>query len=383
MWNLILVRYGEIGLKSEPVRGQMANRLLSHIRSSLKEEDIKEFNVTKTPGRVYVETDEIQEALRALGYVFGIRSFSPCIKVDIDFSEFRRYSTQLLEGRLSSEETFAISARRAGEHPFTSKDIEEKLGDYVRKEFGASVDLDNPDHTLFVEVRDDNAYLFLKKIEGLHGLPIGSQGKVVSLFSGGIDSPVASTRLMKRGCRVIPVYMDKGRFDSGEMKKRTVEVKERLSRYSPYKMNLIEVDFEEIMQVISENVFRLTCILCKRSFYRLAEAVAEKIDAKGVVTGESIGQVASQTLDNLYVLNEAVDLPVFRPLIGFDKIESESISRELGFYEASSRNVGECRALPNKVSTSADLKEVKELEDKIQIKKYEKKALEKTNLRKN
>ncbi|MHA1132552.1 MAG: tRNA sulfurtransferase [Candidatus Helarchaeota archaeon] len=192
-----------------------------------------------------------------------------------------------------------------------------------------SVNLSNPDHTFFIEIRDKEAFLFKEVIHGVSGLPYGSQGKLISLFSGGIDSPIASWLMMKRGCDIIPLFCDLTPYNTEAAYSRAVKVLQKLSEYSPLKKLLLfraphGFILEQLKGVIHP---KNTCLMCKRIMYRIAERLATQLNAKGIVTGENLGQVASQTLDNLFILNQSVRIPVFRPLIGFDKIEVITLSK--------------------------------------------------------
>lgn len=361
-WDVLVVRYGEIGLKSGPVRSRFLKRLMENIRYSLKKEGIRDFRVSKIPGRVFVWTDEIEEALRAVSFVSGIVSFSRAKVFDADKRELIEKASNLGINWVSKEDSFAVETNRVGGHEYSSLEINEEVGERVQEVTGAEVDLDNPDEVIYLDIRKKKAFVFREKREGVMGLPVGVQGNVVSLFSGGIDSPVAASLLMKRGCFVSPIYVKKGRFSSEKEFDRVKEVAEKFNRYVPKNLELIVMDLESVFERINEFGGRLSCILCKRAMYRAAESFATKYSYEGVVTGESLGQVASQTLKNLKVLDESIDLPVFRPLIGFDKTETQKLSRKLGFLEATQKDIGECPILPNKVKTKTDLDEIKSIE---------------------
>lgn len=364
-WDLIVVRFGEIGLKSMPVRSQFLEKLAENIRYSIKREGISDYDVNKTRGRVFVEVEDIDKVLGSLSYVSGVVSYSPAIKTVSEKSILLSEAFDVASKFVGEDDSFAVRTNRVGNHDYSSLDINEELGRRIEEEIGAKVDLDNPDKSVYLDVREDDAYIFKEKIDGLGGLPCGVQGSVVSLFSGGIDSPVAASRLVKRGCYVTPVYVGKGRFSSEEEFERVVEVAEKFSRYLPKEIELIFVDLEPVFEKIAEGGGRYSCILCRRAMYRVAEIIAVEDGYEGIVTGESLGQVASQTLSNIRVLEESISFPVYRPLIGFDKVETISISRDLGFFEVSSQDVGSCSILPDKVKTRADLDTVKKLEKNL------------------
>jgi thiamine biosynthesis protein ThiI len=227
------------------------------------------------------------------------------------------------------------------------------------------VDLDRPDLELHVEIREGDCYLFTEVIQGTGGLPLGVEGSLVALVSGGIDSPVAAWMMMKRGCRIIPIYVALESFLDDDARARAEKVVEVLRVYQPdIRLQVIPDSFLACAkkELARWDLEKYTCLICKRRMYRIAGAVAREKGAKGIVTGESLGQVASQTLDNLFVLNDAVDLPVYRPLIGLDKEEIIRIAREIGTFGSSTVQVKGCQAVPKKPSTSAVLEKIREIE---------------------
>jgi thiamine biosynthesis protein ThiI len=211
-----------------------------------------------------------------------------------------------------------------------------------------SVDLEHPDVEVNVEVRDKNAYAFFEVVPGPGGLPYGCQGTLVGLHSGGIDSPVAQWLLMKRGARVIPLYLDTDEPGHPRLRKRAIETGKHLAHWMPEpNPELIIVPYHATLRRLAKTQKpNLTCLLCKRMMYRIAAAVASQEGAVGLVTGENLGQVASQTLTNLVLLDQTIALPVFRPLVGFDKVETEQLARRIGTYQASAKDVGVCFAVP-------------------------------------
>ncbi|MDD1668441.1 MAG: tRNA 4-thiouridine(8) synthase ThiI, partial [Methanomicrobiales archaeon] len=266
--------------------------------------------------------------------------------------------------------TFGIRVRRVGTHPFTSQEKAVELGNLVRTEFPhLEVDLKHPDLELKVEIREGDCYLFTEVIPGAGGLPLGVEGSLVALVSGGIDSPVAAWMMMKRGCRILPVYVALESFLEDDARERAGRVVEVLRMYQPdIRLQVIPDSYLSCAKrgLIRKDLEKYTCIICKRRMYRIAEAVARKEGAKGIVTGESLGQVASQTLDNLLVLNDAAGLPVYRPLIGLDKEEITRMAREIGTFGSSTTQVKGCQAVPKKPSTSAVLEKVREIEGDLE-----------------
>ena len=357
MTELWLVRYSEIFLKSDPVRREWEKALTGNIR-----EVLPGCRVRTERGRIWVEGPVDREKLRR---VFGIVSFSPVKRCDLgDLHEnlldlCRRNGVNHLR-------TFGIRMRRVGTHPFTSQEKAVELGNLVRGEFPhLEVDLDHPDLELHVEIREGDCYLFTEVIQGAGGLPPGVEGSLVALVSGGIDSPVAAWMMMKRGCRILPLFVALETFLDEDAKARAEKVVGVLRLYQPdIRLWVIPDSYLACarMGLVRQGLEKFTCLICKRRMYRIAEAVAREVGAKGIVTGESLGQVASQTLDNLLVLNDAAGLPVYRPLIGLDKEEITRMAREIGTFGSSTVRVQGCQAVPKKPSTSAVLGKIQEIE---------------------
>ncbi len=354
---LYLIRYSEIFLKSEWVRRRWIERLLKNIRRVVN----GKFRLER--GRIWLETDEdVREKLRK---IFGIVSFSPCVHCKLE--ELEEVFLNFCEGRLKEAKTFAVRVKRVGKHDFTSKDVERRLGALVLRRFpNLKVDLENPDKTVYVEIRGEDCYIFDEIVKGVGGLPLGVEGKLVSLFSGGIDSPVATWMMMKRGCTVIPLFLDTG---SEKALRRAERVAEVLRDYDP-DLRLVVRDHGDFLKSLvkflrERRVEGYTCVICKRRMLRIAEEVARDFRAKGIVTGDSLGQVASQTLDNLFVINQACKIPVYRPLIGMDKVEIEEIARKIGTFEYSKEEV-KCFAVPKRPVTKARLERVLEIEEELE-----------------
>jgi len=355
--DLWLIRYGEIFLKSDYVRRQWEKVLVRNIREALPG-----CRIRSERGRIWVRGPVDQKNLQR---VFGIVSFSPVTRCPLEYLPDTLISVARDRGAADLR-TFAIRMKRVGTHPFTSREKAVELGDLVREAFPhLRVDLDSPDLELHVEIRERSCYLYTKVIPGAGGIPLGVEGILVALVSGGIDSPVAAWMMMKRGCRILPLYIALEGFLGEDAQARAERVVEVLQGYQPdITLQVIPDSFlacakEELLR---KRLERFTCLICKRRMYRIAAAFARENGAMGIVTGESLGQVASQTLNNLLVLADAAELPVFRPLIGLDKEEIIRIARAIGTFDPSTRAVGECRAVPKKPSTSANLERIREIE---------------------
>jgi thiamine biosynthesis protein ThiI len=214
-------------------------------------------------------------------------------------------------------------------------------------------------------------------------MPLGTQSRVVGLLSGGIDSAVACWLVMKRGCPVVPVYFDNTPFTNETTTERALNVAEALFNWAvgfPRKVYVVQHG-ENLKKIIEDSSRKFTCLLCKRAMYRIAERLADMIGVEGIVSGEAIGEQASQTLTNLRVLSNAVQKhPIHRPLLGFDKAETEAIARKIGTYEISSRKAGRCTAVPSKPATKAKLEEVMNAEQKLNIEEMVERSIESTKV---
>lgn len=359
MQELWMIRYGEIFLKSASVRERWEKTLVANIQSILPN-----CTIWRERGRIWLKGNVEPEQLNK---VFGIVSFSECTQFSLD--QLHDCLEYCETHGIRQVNSFALRVRRVGNHAFTSQQIAQKLGAIIQKQYPhLYVDLEDPEKEIFIEIRNDTCYIFDHVHRGLGGLPLGVEGTLVALISGGIDSPVATWMMMKRGCKIIPLYVSLDGYLDATTLARTESVVETLRAYQP-KMDLIVVRDKYLAAakdiLCKEGQERLTCLLCKRRMYRIAAEVAKITGAKGFVTGESLGQVASQTLDNQVVLTEAASIPVFRPLIGFDKEETISLAKKIGTYEPSIAPTGGCRAVPKKPATKAKLEDVSAMEAKV------------------
>jgi len=373
-FDSVIIRFGgEMGIKGAWTRRLYERRLLGNIKNMLKHHEISYDEVVRKQGRLYLKTPSAIEASTKLSRVFGVSSLSPALETTSRLSDIVAKSALLASLALIKGNTFAVKCRRVGDHPYTSADVCREVGRQILAELsnlGLRVNLENPDMTLGIEVRDDQAFVYSAVMEGAGGLPLGTQPRVVCLLSGGIDSPVACWLAMKRGCPVVPIYFDNAPFTDESTTERALSVARVLLEWAigfprrvylvPHGQNLVK-----FRERCSE---RLTCILCKRMMYHVAERIAEMEHAEGIVTGEAIGEQASQTLHNLRVLGlAATKYPIHRPLLGFDKNETERIARKIGTYKASTQSAKGCVAVPRKPVTMAKLQEVTEAEGSLNI----------------
>ena len=360
-YDVIIARYGEIGLKSPKIRSRFERKLVKNIKATF------ECEVVRNQGRIYIHPKDFTESIEKLNRVFGVVSYSPAVSTKTTYEDIDKtldeYTKQLIDENVLDENTkFAIKCRRVGKHDFTSQEMAAHCGGVVRNVVLAPVDLTNPDLTIFVEIRDNDTYIFHEKIKGPGGLPLGTQGKVVVLLSSGIDSPVATYLMMKRGCEVVALNCNNDPFTTPKALELFNQLVDQLNIYAqgvPIQKRV--VDYGEYLQTAKEKApEKMTCVLCKSGMYHIAEKLARKLGADAIVDGSSVGQVASQTLSNILATRYGVEMPILSPLIGLDKEEITAIAKDIGTFEISKIDDGGCSAVPKYPETRADLERVKQ-----------------------
>ncbi len=343
MKTIYLIKYAEIGVKGKN-RYVFEDALVKQIRHALKKIE-HEFEVRRAQGRIYVDAEESgydketdEEVRSALQKVFGISGFCPVVSVeDKDFEVVAaRTVAYMKETYGEGEYTFKVFARRAQkDYPMESPEICMELGGRILDACpNLSVDVHHPQIELNVEIRE-SVFIYSETIPGLGGMPIGTGGKAMLLLSGGIDSPVAGYMIAKRGVLLEAVYFHAPPYTSERAKQKVVDLAKKISVYTgPIRLHVI--NFTEIQMAIYEKCphDELTIIM-RRYMMRIAEHLAKEAECLGLVTGESIGQVASQTMQSLMTTNEVCTLPVYRPLIAFDKQDIVDISEKIDTYETS------------------------------------------------
>ncbi len=352
MFNTVIVRYGELALKSPGVRTRFERILVSNIEAMLAQENVEYSSVRREWGRIFVETND-PAAPKVVSNVFGIVSTSPAITVEATLEAAASKCAEIAENMIQDGESFAIRPRRSGNHSFQSSDIGISCGDAVYMRLDSqgksiSVNLTDPDKEIYVEMRQSQAYVFTEIVDGVGGLPLGTQGKMVVLISGGIDSPVAAWMMMRRGVDLIPVYADNSPFANDAGKERTMDCVRVLQKWASGRpMKFYEVPNGAYLSAVRENCnVKNTCIMCKRMMYRLGFEVMNMEKASGIITGSSLGQVASQTTYNMYAEIYGLGFPLYHPLIGMDKTEIIDMAKTIGTYDISIRKVASCGAVP-------------------------------------
>ena len=346
MYKAFLIKYGEIGVKGKN-RYLFEDALVRQIRYALKKTD-GEFEVTKENGRIYataVSDFDFDEAVEALKTVFGIIGICPVVQIeDNGFDDLADTVIKYFDSAYPDKHfSFKVKARRARKnYPMDSMEINMEMGGRLLDAFHElSVDVHNPDVLLQIEIRN-KINIYSTEIPGPGGMPVGTAGKAMLLLSGGIDSPVAGYMVAKRGVELEATYFHAPPYTSERAKQKVIDLAKLVAKYSgPITLNV--VNFTDIQLAIYEKCphDELTIIM-RRYMMRIAEELGKESGCLGLVTGESIGQVASQTMHSLYCTNEVCTMPVFRPVIGFDKQEIIDLSEKIGTYETSIQPFEDC-----------------------------------------
>lgn len=345
-YKSFLIKYGEIGVKGKN-RYMFEDALMKQIRIALKDVD-GNFFVSKELGRIYVDTDgdyDYEDTLDRLGKVFGIVGICPMVRIESkDYENLKKRVVEYVDEVYPDKNfTFKVDTRRADKSfPGTSESINAELGEVILNAFPEiKVNVRKPDVLIKVEIRT-YINIYSLEIAGPGGMPVGTNGRAMLLLSGGIDSPVAGYMIAKRGVRVEAVYFHAPPYTSERAKRKVIELAQLVAKYSE-PLNLHIINFTDIQLAIYENCphDELTIIM-RRYMMKIAERIAVENGDQALITGESIGQVASQTIQSLFCTDAATTLPVFRPLIGFDKQEIVEISEKIGTYETSIQPYEDC-----------------------------------------
>ncbi|RPJ64038.1 MAG: tRNA 4-thiouridine(8) synthase ThiI [Acidobacteria bacterium] len=379
MTRCFVCHYHEIGLKKAN-RSFFEKILVQNISTALK--DLPHRHVRRLPGRILVELlddSPVAEIAGRLQKVFGLVSASPAWQVEQDLEKIGTTAWSLIENR--QFETFCVRSRRSNKNfPLNSQQMNERLGAFLVQKSGRRVRLEDPDLTCHVELAERVALIYFDKFHGVGGLPVGSSGKVVVLLSGGIDSPVAAYKIMKRGCRLLFVHFHSFPHTTMEAQDKVRRLVTVLDQYQ-LGSDLYLVPFAEAQrQVVAFTPPDTRVILYRRLMVRLAEKIARKKGALALVTGDSIGQVASQTLENLYTVGSVAELPLLRPLIGDDKEEIISEARQLGTFDISTIADVDCCSLfvPKHPETRGNPASIARIEEQLDLSAIMEDALART-----
>lgn len=383
MKEIILIKNGELALKGLN-RSNFEDILIKNMRRRLK--SLGEVTIRKAQSTIYVEPKsedfDFEEALERVSLIFGIAGFSRACVCEKSMEDILTRSVEYLKNSLEGVKTFKVEAKRADKNfPLTSPEICRELGGALLNAFPhLKVDVHNPDRTVFVEIRDFSAYVRAEQLQGAGGLPVGTAGNASILISGGIDSPVAAWTMAKRGLRLNAIHFASPPYTSprAELKVRTLLSK--VSRYSGC-INLAIVPFTEIQDKIAElcpeDYFTL---IMRRMMMRISERIARDSGSLALITGESLGQVASQTLPALVTTDSVSNMPVLRPLIGMDKEEIIRISRHIDTFETSILPYEDCCTVftPKHPKTRPTIELCEKAEAALNIEELIEKAIENT-----
>ena len=365
MREILLVRFGEVFLKGQN-RPFFMKKLMDHIRQAVRPVNGR---VWMSEGRFYVsDFTDMDECIRRVTRVFGVHSVSPAIEMDKDdFGAICEQAAKMMEP-LSG--TFKVLARRSDKrYPLDSPAIMREAGGYILEHVPhLSVDVNHPDHTMMIEIRD-HAYLSVKRIHAVEGMPMGTNGKACLLLSGGIDSPVAGYMIAKRGVEIECIHFFSYPYTSELAKEKVLELAHIMTKFCG-RMTVDIVGFTEIQEAIRDHCREeYFTIIMRRFMMRIAEAIGRDHGAKCLVTGENLGQVASQTMDAMAVTGAVVHMPIFHPLIGMDKEEIVTVARRIGTLETSILPYEDCCTVftPKHPNTKPKMPKILEAEQKLDV----------------
>lgn len=377
--NCILLRYGELSVKGKNKK-DFEERLVRNIRQKL--ERFEGIKVSRHFGRLFVDlngnpADLIVEELKD---VFGLVGFSPAMRVATDLEVIKKATLQLLQSQGEAVKTFKVECKRADKRfPTGSQEMNRLLGGYLLANSESKVDVRKPDLYVHVEIRSmQDTYIFGNDIAGAGGLPVGTSGRVLLLLSGGIDSPVAGYLALKRGVELHAIHFHSYPYTSDRAKQKVIDLAKQLTRFGG-KIRLHVVPFTEIQTEINKHCYEsYTITIMRRFMLRIAEAVAKKNKALALVTGESLGQVASQTLESMTAINAVTNMPILRPVIGWDKTEIIDISKKIDTYETSILPYEDCCTIftPKAPKTRPDVEVCEYLETKLNVEQLVQEAVD-------
>ena len=361
-WNELLIRYGELSLKGRN-RSYFVRTLKKNIAYALN--DLSSIEIIWERDRMFLSADDhddMREAIERLPYVFGIQSFSPVAKCEATLEAIKDKAIEVIQSGETEGKTFKVEIKRTDKSfPHVTAELQQIIGGHVLRAFPElGVQMRKPDILLNVEIRKEGAFLTAKVYKGAGGMPVGSNGKTLLMLSGGIDSPVAGYLMMKRGVSIDAIHFESPPFTSGLAKQKVIDLAEKLCSFGST-VRLHVIPFTEIQQTIVHKIpDGASMTTTRRIMMQIADKVRAEIEALGIVTGESLGQVASQTLESLTVINEVTSTPIFRPLISTDKLEIIDIAKEIGTYDISIRPYEDCCTIftPAKPKTKPRLEKI-------------------------
>ena len=373
MEKVLSISLGEIALKGSN-RKYFEDQLIKRMRNNIK--DIGYEKIYKEQGKIYIEADEtkFEQMINRLKKVFGLIYISPCIRVEKDIKSIEEAAIEAMKYKINKDktDTFKVETSRVDKkYPIKSLEMSREIGGVILKNFeDLKVDVHHPDTYLYIDIKE-NCYIYTDRYKGYGGLPIGTNGKGLLLLSGGIDSPVAGFMMAKRGVEINCIHYHSYPFTSERAEEKVKALAKILSRYMGqikiYSINMLDIQ-KEINKKCPENEMT---IISRRFMMRIAEKIAMKNGMNALITGESLGQVASQTIQGITVTNESVNLPVFRPLIGLDKTQIIEVAKDIETFETSILPFEDCCTvfLPKHPVIKPRVEDIKNSEENLDVEK--------------
>lgn len=382
-YDRILIRYGELSTKGRN-RNKFVDKLKKSIRRALRNYPTAAIDADRERMYVILGEEKVEDIVQALKNIFGIQSFSPAVKVEKDIEVMKEISLALVQKLFKPGMTFKVTGKRIDKSfPLSTDQINREFGAHMLINLpGLKVDVKNPDINLRIEVRNEAAYLFSENILGAGGYPIGSNGKGMLMLSGGIDSPVAGYLSLKRGVEIEGVHFFSPPFTSDRAKQKVIDLTEKLANINGA-MVLHVVPFTEIQQMIHDQVpSNYTMTTTRRLMLRITDEIRRRQEGLAIITGESLGQVASQTLESMYTINQVTNTPILRPLVMMDKTEIIEIAQQIDTYDISIRPYEDCCTIfvPSSPKTKPKLDKVEHFESFVDFEPFIQKAVDNTEL---
>ena len=374
MYNILIAKYGEIGVKGKN-RYIFENKLIKNIKNMLK--PLGDSNVYKEYGRIYVDLEDYdyEEVIEEVKKVFGIVGVCPAVRAEKDYNKLKELALMMLEEKIEEgAKSFKVESKRGDKNlKLTSQEMSLDIGGYLVSQVKdrIKVDVRNPEVKIKCEYRENHVMVYSDTVPGYGGLPLGTNGRALSLLSGGIDSPVASWMVAKRGMEIEAIHFHSYPFTSEKSQEKVRDLAQILAKYCGrirlHKVNILEIQKAIGLHCKEEEM----TIISRRFMMQIAQRVAEKRFCDALITGESIGQVASQTIQGLTCTNAAVSIPVFRPLIAMDKTEIVEIAQKIGTFETSILPEEDCCTVfsPKKPATKPKLDRIEKSQNALEVEK--------------
>jgi thiamine biosynthesis protein ThiI len=382
-YDRIIIRYGEISTKGRN-RKLFIDKLKKSVKALLKIAPNAKIDASRDRMQILLNGENAEGIMKGLKEIFGIQSFSPALKVEKDVDKMKDAALALFRQKYRAGQTFKITGKRSDKtFQLTTDEINHEFGAHLLRNIeGLKVNVKNPDINLLIEVRPEAAYLSCETIRGAGGLPVGSSGKAMLMLSGGIDSPVAGYLAMKRGVEIEAVHFYSPPFTSERSKQKVIDLTRQLAKVCGG-INLHIVPFTEIQQIIQKQIpENYTMTTTRRLMLRITDEIRKKREGLAIVTGESLGQVASQTLESMFAINEVTNTPILRPLITVDKHETIEIAKKINTFDISIRPYDDCCTVfvPTSPKTKPKLGKVLHFESFFDFEPFVEKAVKETEM---